>query len=107
MKKEIKFTITLDENNHPLQIEWSATDADFEGAKPCQAMMVHLWDKDAKSSLNFDLWTREMLVQHMNVHYFYSLMSMGDSYERATGNKGAADLIRQFAQQFAQATRQQ
>ncbi len=102
-KKEIKFTVTLDENKQPKKIEWTASDADFEGTKPCQAMMIHLWDQDAKSSLNFDLWTKEMLVQHMNIHYFYSLMSMADSYERATRNPKGAELLRQFAHQFAQA----
>ena len=53
-QKEIKFKITLDENKMPAQIEWSADDADFEGEKAVQAMMIHLWDKDAKSSLNFE-----------------------------------------------------
>ena len=105
-KKEINFTITLDDQKRPADIEWSATDADFEGKKSVQAMMIHLWDKDAKSSMNFDLWTNEMLIQHMTVHYFYALMSMADSYERATQNKKAGDSIRQFAQQFAQLNKQ-
>jgi len=104
-QKEIKFTVTLDEKKQPKTIEWTASDADFEGSKSCQAMMIHLWDQDAKSSLNFDLWTKDMLVQHMNVHYFYSLMSMADSYERATTDKKAADMLRQFAHQFAQETK--
>ena len=105
-QKEIKFKITLDENKMPAQIEWSADDADFEGEKAVQAMMIHLWDKDAKSSLNFELWTKDMLMQHMTVHSFYSLMSMADTYERATRNKTAADMLRQFAHQFAQATKE-
>ena len=98
--KEINFTVTVDEQNMPVKIEWSATDADFEGKKPVQSMMIYLWDQKVKNTLHFGLWTKEMLKMDMRIHYFNTLMIMADTYERATGNKPAADAIRQAALQF-------
>ncbi len=100
-KKEIKFTIELDEKNMPQSIEWEATDAGFNGKKPCNSMMIQLWDKDAQNSMHIDLWTQDMMVQHMNVHVFHNLMNIAGVYRRATGNAELAGMIQQFAQQFA------
>lgn len=100
-QKEIKFTIQLDEQNLPRAIEWEATDAGFTGKKECASMKIYLWDEEAKNSMHIDLWTPKMLVQHMNIHYFHNLLNMADSYQRATGNLEAAEMIRQLAHQFA------
>jgi len=100
-KKEIKFTIQVDEQNLPQSIEWEATDAEFEGKMKCASMKIYLWDKGTKNSMHIDLWTADMLVQNMNIHYFHNLLNMADSYQRATGNLEAAEMIRQLAHQFA------
>lgn len=98
--KEIKFTIQVDEQNLPRSIEWEATDAG-EVKRKCNSIKVYLWDKEAQNSMHIDLWTKDMMVQHMNVHYFHNLLNMADSYRRATGNVEGAELIRQFAHRFA------
>jgi len=101
-KKEIKFIIELDENNLPHKIEWEASDAEFPGRRECSSMMIRLWDKKENNTMNIDLWTSEMLVQHMAIHYFHNLLSMAETYQRATGNVVVSEAIRQFAYQFAQ-----
>lgn len=101
-KKEIKFVIELDENNLPHKIEWEASDADFAGRRECSSMMIRLWDKEENNTMNIDLWTSGMLVQHMTIHYFHTLLSMAETFQRATGNLVLSEAIRQFAYQFAQ-----
>lgn len=99
-KSEIKFTVTLDEAKMPVQIDWSASDADVESSS--KAIMLSVWDAREKNTLRIDLWTREMMVDEMKQFYHQSLLSMADSFERATGEKEAAKAMRNFAQDFGE-----
>ncbi len=98
---EIKFTIQLDEKNMPKKIEWEATDAGFGGKKPCSSMMISLWDKDERITMGIDLWTKEMLVEDMNIHFYQILTKMADTYLKATNNNEAARMIHDFSGEFA------
>ena len=98
---EIKFTIQLDEKKMPKKIEWEADDAGFEGKKPCSTMMISLWDKEEKITMGIDLWTKEMMVDDMNIHFYQIFTKMADTYFKATGNNEAASLIQEFSSQFA------
>lgn len=100
-KSEIKFTVKLDDDNVPAAIYWEATDADFQGEKACDAIMISIWDKEEKNALSIDLWTKDMLVGEMNAHFFLTLLKMADSYQRATNNEELAEMIRRFAEGFA------
>ena len=70
-------------------------------------MMIYLWDKEAENSLHIDLWTKDMMVNHMNIHFFHNLMNMADTFKRATGNDELSDMIREFAQKFAEKLKSQ
>jgi len=98
---EIKFTLKLDENNIPDAIYWEASDADFEGKKPCDSIMISIWDKEEKNALSLDLWTKDMEVGEMNAHFYLAIMKMAETYQRATKNKEIADMIKRFANDFA------
>ncbi len=100
-KSEIKFTVELDESKMPFKIEWEADDADFEGKRECSSLMLSLWDKEDKVTLAIDLWTKEMLVNDMNVHFHQTFLKMADTYLRATQNNDVANTIRTFANEFA------
>ncbi|RMF58874.1 MAG: gliding motility protein GldC [Calditrichaeota bacterium] len=102
MSKEIRFFIQLDENNMPTKLEWEATDADFPGRRECTSLMIRLWDKEEKNTMNIDLWTPEMLVQHMKIHFYHNFLSMADTLQRATGEVVLARMIHDFANEFAQ-----
>ena len=102
MKKEIRFSINLDEQQLPTEIEWDASDERDGVNKICNSLMVFMWDKAANNSMSIDLWTRDMMVHQMNIHFFHIFMKLADTYQRATGNTDAANTIRQFAQQFSQ-----
>lgn len=98
---EIKFTVRLDENSIPDAIYWQASDADFEGEKPCESIMISIWDKEEKNALTIDLWTKHMEVGEMNAHFYLTIMKMAETYQRATKNKEIADMIKKFAKDFA------
>ena len=97
-KSEIKFTVTLDDNKVPEKIDWHASDAQLESAS--KAIMISVWDAEAKNTLRIDLWTKDMMVDEMKQFYHQSLLSMADSFERATSEKEAAQAMRNFAQEF-------
>ena len=101
---EIKLFVTVDENKVPEKIEWEATDAGINGRKECSSMMISLWDKEEKGTLAIDLWTKEMIVDDMNIHFHQVLNKMADTYERATKNKVVADMIKNFSSDFAEKT---
>ena len=98
---EIKFVVTLDEKKVPEKIEWEATDSGFKGKKECSSIMVSLWDKEEKGTLAIDLWTKDMVVDDMNIHFHQVLNKMADTYERATKNKEVAGMIKNFSSDFA------
>jgi hypothetical protein len=39
--------------------------------------MLSLWDKDEKVTLGFDIWTKEMMVQDMNIHFHQTFLQDG------------------------------
>lgn len=98
---EIKFTVTLDDKKLPEKIEWEATDAGFEGKKEGKTMMISVWDKDENATLSIDLWTKEMLIDDMNIHFHQIFNKLAETYERATKNKEVADMVRGFSSDFA------
>ena len=95
---EIKFTVTLDDNKVPEKIDWHASDAHKESTS--KAIMVSVWDAEASNTLRIDLWTKDMMVDEMKQFYHQSLLSMADTFERATSEKEAAQAMRNFAQEF-------
>ena len=98
---EIRVLVSLDEENAPLRIQWDATHSDIEGMKPCSAAMISIWDSERKNTLSIDLWTKDLTVEEINIHYFQTIMKMADTYQRATNNKDVAEMIRKFGSEFA------
>ena len=98
---EIKLTVKLDNNRVPEKIEWEATDAGFKGKKEADSVMLSLWDKKENVTLGIDLWTKEMLVDDMNIHFHQVFLKLADTYKRATKNNEAAKMIEDFSAEFA------
>ena len=99
-QSEIKFIITLDDDKMPERIDWSASDA--KAASTSKAVMIALWDAQEKNTLRIDLWTKDMMVDEMKQFYHQNLLSMADTFERATGEVEAAKAMRNFAQEFGE-----
>jgi gliding motility-associated protein GldC len=97
---EIKLTVTLDENNLPSAIDWEATDANEKSR--CKALMMALWDEKEQNTLRIDLWTRDMLVDEMKRFFHQNLLTMADTFERATGEKAITEDLRDYCAHFAE-----
>lgn len=100
MKKEIKFTVELDENNIPEKIQWNSSENEND-AEEIKAMLISIWDPKENLTKKIDLWTKEMYVEEMKLLYFQTLMTMADGLERATGESEVAKEIRNFGKSIA------
>lgn len=101
-KSEIKFNITLDENNLPEAITWEATDSGIDGTVPAKSILLSVWDPNENNTLRIDLWTKDMMVDEMKIFVHQTLLSLANTLERSTQeDKMAADL-RDFCDHYAE-----
>ena len=100
-KSEIKFTIELDENQVPEKIKWEAEGSDKEKENQSRAIMLALWDEEENNTLRIDLWTKEMMVDEMKKFACQNIITMADSFERATGDQKIAEEMRAFGKDIA------
>jgi len=96
----IKIDILLDPNKVPEQISWSATDSQADMAQKAKAMCLALWDGADKTALRIDLWTKDMMMDEMGDFYYQMLMTMADTFKRATQQQELSDDIKKFAKEF-------
>lgn len=97
---EIKISIALDENQVPEKMHWLATDNGDSGV--CDAMLMSLWDPKEMNSLRIDLWTKNMSVEDMKIFFYQSILSMADTFERATSEQEMAMEMRDFGLAFGE-----
>ncbi len=67
-----------------------------------KAMMLAFWDGADKSALRIDLWTKEMMVDEMADFYYQLLMTMADTFNRATNQPELSAEMKEFAKDFMQ-----
>jgi gliding motility-associated protein GldC len=91
---EIKITVTVDENNLPSEIKWDAPDAGESSL--CKSAMIAFWDEKENNTLRVDLWTKEMSVEEMKKFYHQNVMTLTDTYIRATGDKLTGKEVKEF-----------
>ena len=91
---EVKFKVTLDDNNLPVNIEWNAPDAGQKSS--CKSMMVALWDEKDNNTLRIDLWTKDMSIDEMKKFYIQNILTLTDTYLKATGDEPTGALVKDF-----------
>lgn len=96
----IKINVLLDPNKVPEQINWIASDSTANMVQKAKAMSVAFWDATDKTALRIDLWTKDMMVDEMADFYYQMLMSMADTFKRATQQQEMSDDMKAFAKQF-------
>lgn len=105
--KEINIKVALDVDNLPESIQWHASDSPKAEPSEAKCMMLSFWDKNEANSLKIDLWVKDMPIDEMHTHYLQTLMSMTESYFRATGNKTIRNKMLNFCQEIAQELREE
>jgi gliding motility-associated protein GldC len=98
---EIKFKIDLDENKVPEEISWTAKDGGIDN-EASKAVMISVWDYKKKDTLRMDLWTKDMPVDEMKQFYHQTLVSMAESFERATDDAKMGATMKDFCDYFAE-----
>ena len=98
---KITFEITLDENKVPEKIKWSAPDGGVNN-EDSKATFISVWNQKKQETLKIDLWTKDMPVDQMNVFIHQTLVSMSETFFKATQNEKIYDAFKQFCDYFSE-----
>ncbi|CAN5199378.1 gliding motility protein GldC [soil metagenome] len=96
----IKIDVLLDPDKIPQQISWAASDSTADMAQQAKAMCIAFWDGADKTALRIDLWTKDMMMDEMADFYYQMLMTMADTFKRATHQHELSDDMKKFAKEF-------
>ena len=96
----ITIDVTTDENHVPVAMEWTATDGGIQNQN-ASAMALSMWNPKEFAAMRMDLWTKDMSVEEMRSFVVQTMMTLADTYERATSDKDHAQAIRGFTEELA------
>ena len=103
-KSTIEINVLMDEQRVPESITWKATDSTADMEQKAKAMLLAFWDGADKSALRIDLWVKDMMVDEMGDFFYQMLMTMADTFQRATNkpelSAGMKDYARSFMKDF-------
>src|SRR5688572_10231835 len=99
-KSTINIDVLMDESRIPKTISWKASDTGPEQVQKAKAMMLSFWDGADKAALRIDLWTKDMMVDEMADFFYQTLMTMADTYGRATNHTEVVTDMKKFAHDF-------
>lgn len=98
---KIEFIVGLDENKVPEKLHWTANDGDIVNEE-AKALMISVWDPKSKDTLKMDLWTKDMPVDEMKQFFHQTLVTMADTFEKATDDAKMSATMRDFCDYFAE-----
>lgn len=97
---EITLRVGLDENRIPETLNWSAQDGGIENEE-AKAMLLSVWDSKNQESLKIDLWTKDMPVDEMKTFFHQTLVSLSDTFLKATQDEKMTGTMKDFCAYFA------
>ncbi len=98
---EIVLRVVLDENRVPEQLTWSAQDGGID-KEEAKAMLLSVWDSKNRESLKIDLWTKDMPVEEMKLFFHQTLVSLSDTFMKATQDEKMTATMKEFCDYFAE-----
>tara|TARA_R110002049_G_scaffold104935_1_gene251615 strand:- start:3439 stop:3774 length:336 start_codon:yes stop_codon:yes gene_type:complete len=101
IKSKIVLNVELDENRVPEKLNWSAQDGGVNNEE-AKAIMLSVWDSNAQETLKIDLWTKDMPVDEMKLFFHQTLVTMSDSFLRATQDEKMTATMKDFCDYFAE-----
>lgn len=96
----IQVNIGMNENNLPVRMMWSAEDGEVKDAE-ARAMLLSLWDPKAKNTMKIDLWTKDMSIEEMKQFFHQTLLTLSETFEKATGEHKICEDLRDYCYHFA------
>jgi gliding motility-associated protein GldC len=98
---EITIKVGLNENNLPLAMKWTASDGNVQNSD-AKAFMLSLWDATDNNTMKIDLWTKDMAIEEMKQFFHQTLLTMADTFEKATGEHLISEDLRDYCYHFAE-----
>ena len=98
---EVSIKVGTNANNVPMRMLWSAEDGGIKD-KEAAAMLLALWDPKDKNTMKIDLWTKDLSVEEMKQFFHQTLVTMADTFEKATGEKNISEDLRDYCYHFAE-----
>jgi gliding motility-associated protein GldC len=98
---KIEFIVGLDENKVPEKLNWTAKEGGINNQET-KALMISVWNPKEKETLRMDLWTKDMPIDEMKQFFHETLVSMADTFERATNDDKMSATMRDFSEYFAE-----
>tara|TARA_B100001175_G_C19472578_1_gene622556 strand:+ start:649 stop:1020 length:372 start_codon:yes stop_codon:yes gene_type:complete len=102
-KEQLTIDVLMDDNLIPESIEWKSSQEN-KPSQTASAALIYFWDAKKSETFNLDLWTKEMSIEEMNKMMFQTLMTLANTYERATSEDQMANAMRDFGQFFGERT---
>jgi gliding motility-associated protein GldC len=100
-QSKIEINVGLNSNNLPLEMHWSATDGGVDN-QAARAVFLSLWNPEENNTMKIDLWTKDMSVEEMKQFFHQTLVTMADTFERATGENLISEDLRDYCLHFAE-----
>ena len=98
---EINITVETDENKIPEKLSWSAQDGGVN-QEEAKAVLLSLWDAENQETLRIDLWTKDMPMDEMKKFFHQTLVTMSDTFYRATQDEKMTATMKDFCDYFAE-----
>lgn len=98
---EIRLQVGLDENRVPEKLNWSAQDGGV-AEQEAKAMLLSVWDSANQESLKIDLWTKDMPVDEMKIFFHQTLVTLSDTFMKATQDEKMTATMKDFCDYFAE-----
>ena len=102
----ITIDVHLDKDKVPEQINWKADSSTADEMQRAKAMMLSFWDGADKSALRIDLWTKDMMIDEMADFFYQTMMTMADTYGRATNHAEIVEEMKKSAHSFYHKSRE-
>ena len=98
---KIEINVGLDENKIPDKMHWTAQDSNVINQE-AKAIILSIWDAKTKDTLRMDLWTKDMQIDEMKQFFHQTLVSMANTFERATNDTKMTATMKDFCDYFAE-----
>ncbi|MGA0232405.1 MAG: gliding motility protein GldC [Saprospiraceae bacterium] len=103
-KSVISIEVSLDEQNIPNKINWTAASPEGPVTRESKAMLLSFFDKENLETYKIDLWTTEMQIAEMDRLMFHTLKALSEAYYKSTNNEELSNHMRSFVQHFGEFT---
>jgi len=100
-KSEINLNVELDENKVPEKLSWTAKDGGIEN-EPAKAVLLSVWNSEQQETLKIDLWTKDMPMDEMKKFMHQTLVSLKDTFYKATQDEKMSATMGDFCDYFAE-----